>query len=100
MRNERDLSGALTPPGRSGRIYAPKRNQACALQLDYVFDGTKTPYTETDTAIPESLRRRKIFGEEAVLRVLQEHLVLRTSWVFDWHPTQTKTFSLHLKSSA
>ncbi len=27
-----------------------------------------------------------------MLRASPEHLVLRTSWVFDWHPTQTKTF--------
>jgi dTDP-4-dehydrorhamnose reductase len=34
----------------------------------------------------------KLFGEQAVLRASPQNLVLRTSWVFDWHPTQTKTF--------
>jgi dTDP-4-dehydrorhamnose reductase len=34
----------------------------------------------------------KLAGEQAVLRTSAKHLVLRTSWLFGWHPTQTKTF--------
>ena len=61
---------------------------------DYVFDGAKkSPYLETDAANPlNHYAAGKFFGEQAVLRASPENLVLRTSWVFDWHPTQTKTF--------
>ena len=61
---------------------------------DYVFDGAKkSPYRETDPAHPlNRYAAGKYAGEQAVLRASPQHLVLRTSWVFDWHPTQTKTF--------
>lgn len=61
---------------------------------DYVFDGKKkSPYLETDAANPlNHYAAGKLAGEQAVLRTSPKHLVLRTSWVFGWHPTQTKTF--------
>ena len=61
---------------------------------DYVFDGAKKkPYVEKDAANPlNHYAAGKFMGERAVLRASPKHLVLRTSWVFDWHPTQTKTF--------
>lgn len=61
---------------------------------DYIFDGLKkSPYTETDPANPlNHYAAGKMAGEQAVLRTYPANLVLRTSWVFDWHPTQTKTF--------
>ncbi len=61
---------------------------------DYVFDGAKkSPYSETDAANPlNHYAAGKFAGEQSVLRSSPKNLVLRTSWVFDWHPTQTKTF--------
>jgi len=61
---------------------------------DYVFDGEKkTPYFETDLPHPlNHYAAGKFTGEQAVLRASPQHLVLRTSWIFGWHPTQTKTF--------
>lgn len=61
---------------------------------DYVFDGAKkSPYLETDAPNPlNHYAAGKLAGEQAVLRVSPNHLVLRTSWVFGGHPTQTKTF--------
>ena len=53
----------------------------------------KSPYAETDATNPlNHYAAGKFAGEQAVLRASPEHLVLRTSWVFDWHPTQAKTF--------
>lgn len=61
---------------------------------DYVFDGKKkSPYLETDAPNPlNHYASGKLAGEQAVLRASPKHLVLRTSWVFGWHPTQTKSF--------
>lgn len=61
---------------------------------DYVFDGAqRTPYTEVNVPNPlNHYAAGKFAGEQAVLNAARRNLVLRTSWVFDWHPTQTKTF--------
>ena len=61
---------------------------------DSVFDGAqKRPYQETDMAHPlNHYAAGKFAGESAVLRAAPRNLVLRTSWVFDGHPTQAKTF--------
>ena len=57
------------------------------LSTDYVFDGAKaTPYTEDDPVCPLNVYgASKAAGEEAVRRVLERHLILRTSWVFGPH---------------
>jgi dTDP-4-dehydrorhamnose reductase len=69
---------------------------------DYVFDGAKKrPYKETDMANPlNHYAAGKLAGEQAVLRASPKNLVLRTSWVFDWHPAQTKTFVHTILKSA
>jgi dTDP-4-dehydrorhamnose reductase len=62
----------------------------CALfhvSTDYVFDGTKQePYEEQDEVRPlGTYGASKLAGELAVARVLEHHLILRTSWVFSAH---------------
>ena len=54
---------------------------------DYVFDGQKTSaYTEEDTTNPVSAYgRSKLAGEEAVRSLHEQHLIIRTSWVFSSH---------------
>lgn len=53
------------------------------VSTDYVFDGTKSgPYVETDEPSPASVYgRSKLAGEEAVLAMGDDGLVVRTSWV-------------------
>ncbi len=93
---ERELSWSVnaTAPQQLAELCAEKKIQLVHYGTDYVFDGAKkSPYAETDAAHPlNHYAAGKFAGEQAVLRASPQHLVLRTSWVFDWHPTQTKTF--------
>jgi dTDP-4-dehydrorhamnose reductase len=54
------------------------------FSTDYVFDGEKRePYTEEDEASPISIYgESKLAGENNVLAVRNQNLVLRVSWVF------------------
>jgi dTDP-4-dehydrorhamnose reductase len=93
---ERELSWAVnaTGPESLARLCAEKNIRVIHYGTDYVFDGKKkSPYTETDPPNPlNHYAAGKLAGEQAVLRASPKHLVMRTSWVFGWHPTQTKTF--------
>lgn len=93
---ERELSWAVnaTAPQKLAELCAERNIRLVHYGTDYVFDGAKkSPYTENDPANPlNHYAAGKFAGEQAVLRASPTHLVLRTSWVFDWHPTQTKTF--------
>jgi dTDP-4-dehydrorhamnose reductase len=93
---ERELSWAVNAiaPAKLAKLCAEKNVRLVHYGTDYVFDGAKkTPYSETDMVNPlNHYAAGKFAGEQAVLRASQQHLVLRTSWVFGWHPTQTKTF--------
>jgi len=93
---ERDLSWAVNAAGpqRLAELCARAGIRLIHYGTDYVFDGEKkSPYLETDAPNPlNHYAAGKLAGEQAVLRTSSKHLVLRTSWVFGWHPTQTKTF--------
>ena len=55
------------------------------LSTDYVFDGNKsTPYTEDDTTGPLSVYgATKLAGEQAVMEINPEHIIIRTAWLYD-----------------
>jgi dTDP-4-dehydrorhamnose reductase len=93
---ERDLSWAanVSGPETLATICAMRAIPLVHFGTDYVFDGAKkTPYRETDATNPlNHYAAGKLAGELAVLRASPANLVLRTSWVFDWHPSQTKSF--------
>ncbi len=93
---ERDLSwsvNALGPQMLAG-LCAEKNARLIHYGTDYVFDGEKkSPYAETDPPNPlNHYAAGKFSGEQAVLQASPRHLVLRTSWVFGPHPTQTKSY--------
>ena len=93
---ERELSWNVnaTGPERLAEFCVHAGIRLVHYGTDYVFDGEKkSPYLETDAPNPlNHYAAGKLAGEQAVLRASAEHLVLRTSWVFGGHPTQTKTF--------
>ncbi len=93
---ERELSWAVnaTGPQQLAELCARTGIQLVHYGTDYVFDGEKkTPYLEIDTPNPlNHYAAGKFAGAQTVLRTSPKHLVLRTSWVFGWHPTQSKTF--------
>ena len=57
------------------------------VSTDYVFDGTKSgAYTEDDPVAPlGAYGASKAAGEERVRAALDEHVIVRTSWVFGAH---------------
>lgn len=54
------------------------------ISTDYVFDGNKnTPYKPTDTPNPINVYgKTKYDGEEAIRKILKNHIICRTSWLY------------------
>lgn len=57
------------------------------ISTDYVFAGdARTPYSETDGVAPTGIYgASKLAGEAAIQNELDQHLILRTSWVYGTH---------------
>jgi len=93
---ERDLSWAInaTGPETLAKLCAEKNIRLVHYGTDYVFDGEKgSSYVETDAPNPlNHYGAGKLGGERAVLAAAPKHVVMRTSWVFGAHPTQTKSY--------
>ena len=73
-----------TAPELLAHICEDKGAKMIHFSTDYVFDGRKTtPYVEDDPAEPLSVYgESKREGEENVLFVSEQNLVVRVSWVF------------------
>lgn len=54
------------------------------ISTDFVFDGTKnSPYTEEDSPNPTGVYgQTKLEGEQAIQKIWDKHLIIRTSWVY------------------
>lgn len=66
-------------------IYCQKQmSYLVHISTDYVFDGqSDRPYAESDAVGPSCVYgHSKLAGERIIREVLEEHIILRTSWVF------------------
>lgn len=71
-------------PRHLAKICANLKIPLIHISTDYVFDGrATTSYQETDTANPINIYgRSKWEGEQTIRQQWDQHIILRTSWVF------------------
>lgn len=83
---QRDLAFLINEAAvRELALFCQKRmSYLIHISTDYVFDGqSDRPYVESDAVRPSGVYgSSKLAGERVVREVLDEHIILRTSWVF------------------
>ena len=82
--DEVDLSKAVNETGAANLAKACKANGATLVHIstDFVFEGNEVKLLkEEDAANPINVYGvTKLDGENAVIDILDEHFILRTSW--------------------
>jgi dTDP-4-dehydrorhamnose reductase len=71
------------------------------ISTDYVFDGSKKgPYREDDPVAPVGIYgQSKADGEAEVRRIIPEHLIVRTAWLYGVHGNNFVKTMLRLSSA-
>lgn len=88
---EQELARAVNVTGAENlaRSAADCGAQIVHISTDYVFDGRKNcpeSYSEKDATAPQSVYgRTKLEGEQAVMRCTDNHLILRTAWLYGFN---------------
>jgi dTDP-4-dehydrorhamnose reductase len=74
-----------TGPARLATLCATAGIPFIHISTDYVFDGTKgAPYVETDRPNPVGVYgATKLAGEQKIAEASAQHVILRTSWLYD-----------------
>lgn len=87
--SERDHAFAVNEQGPANVARACAHHGAALIHIstDYVFDGAKqTPYVESDLVSPlGAYGESKAAGDALVRQELQQHVILRTAWLFSAH---------------
>ena len=87
--SEAELAWAINRdgPAHLARRCAEKKIPFIHISTDYVFDGTKkSPYTETDAVSPLGVYgHSKAEGEAVVRTLIDEHIIIRTAWLYGAH---------------
>jgi dTDP-4-dehydrorhamnose reductase len=80
------LAKSVNIEGPRNLAKACKEHKAILLQIstDFVFDGSQALfYTEESNELPLSVYgATKLKGEKAVAKVLKEHFIIRTAWLY------------------
>lgn len=61
------------------------------VSSDYVFDGTKTPHTETEPVTPLGVYAQTKAAGDIIVGTLPKHYVVRTSWLIGDGPNFVRT---------
>jgi dTDP-4-dehydrorhamnose reductase len=87
--SEPDAAYAVNRDGPSylAVVCAEKGIPLIYVSTDYVFDGTKDgPYREDDRINPiNAYGRSKLKGEQAIRERMDDHIIVRTQWLFGPH---------------
>jgi dTDP-4-dehydrorhamnose reductase len=89
--SERDLARRINVQGTENIADACSKVEAKLIfvSTDYVFDGKKGSYSETDEPDPISFYGvTKLEAERVVSSTLSNSLIVRTSVLYGWHPTK------------
>jgi dTDP-4-dehydrorhamnose reductase len=84
--SEKDKAYLVNATGAENVALACKSSGAALVYIstDFVFDGKSgSPYKETDKTAPLSIYGdSKLKGEESIRKILKNHFILRTSWLY------------------
>ena len=89
--SERDLACEVNTEGPTNLAVAAKKEGSRLIHIstDYVFDGRKKApeaYTEKDDPDPISYYGvTKLAAEEAIRKITDNHIILRTAWLYGIH---------------
>lgn len=101
---ETDIDKAIAVNAHAPRLLGEEAARIGAWMIHYstgyVFDGkSSSPYVETDVTNPLGVYgRSKLEGERGLQATLQQHLILRTSWVLGAHGDNFAKTMLRLAS--
>jgi len=86
--DHRDIAFAVNGDALLGLAQICQDVGACLIHYstDYIFDGMKTSYIETDIPHPINIYgESKLLGERNIQKTMDNYRIIRTSWLFGRH---------------